>query len=87
VSVTLALLSSVLRIYQMKQTGSIKPRVLALLLAPLIASCQTRMTVTPPTEPLVCSQWLPLGYGSRHDSPQTVNDIRRANAKRNAYCE
>jgi len=45
------------------------------------------MTVTPPTEPLVCSQWLPLGYGSRHDSPQTVNDIRRANAKRNAYCE
>lgn len=58
------------------------------LLMPL-AGCQSD-GLTPSTatgrEPLVCSQWRALGYASKHDTPQTVDAIRRNNAARDAYC-
>jgi hypothetical protein len=55
----------------------------------ILASCQSGQTlkiVTAPPEPLVCSQWLPISYASRHDTSLTIAQIRRANAARKAYC-
>jgi len=34
----------------------------------------------------VCTQWRALGYASKHDSPETVEAVRRSNARRKAYC-
>ena len=62
-------------------------KLLVLGLMTVLTACQTDMTATPPTEPLVCTQWLPLTYASRHDSKETSDAVRRANARRNAYCE
>ena len=66
---------------------------LALLLLPalalLLTGCQSDMTpkiVTAPPEPLVCTQWLPISYAGKHDTAETVNQLRRANARRRAYC-
>lgn len=66
-----------------------KKPALLLLPALALAACQadqTRWTATAPAEPLVCSQWLPLTYASRHDTAETVAGLRRANARRQAYC-
>ncbi|MDE2383087.1 MAG: hypothetical protein KGO53_00595 [Alphaproteobacteria bacterium] len=43
--------------------------------------------MTPQPEPLVCSQWLPISYAGRHDTPETIANVRRANARRLAYCQ
>ena len=59
------------------------------VLALLLSACQpgqTPLTATAPPEPLVCTQWLPLSFASRHDSALTIAEIRRANARRQAYC-
>lgn len=58
------------------------------MLALALAACQhdqTRLTATG-REPLVCAAWLPISYASRHDTSETVLEIRRNNAKRQAYC-
>lgn len=68
----------------MTQTGFKKLLVLTLILP--LANCQTRTTETAPAEPLVCTQWRALGYASKHDSPETVDSVRRSNARRKAYC-
>ena len=49
-------------------------------------SSQTLWTAIPQSEPLVCSQWLPISYAGQHDTAQTINDVRHANARRRAYC-
>ena len=68
-------------------------RKLALRLLPalalLLTGCQTARTpkiVTAPPEPLVCTQWLPISYAGKHDTAETVNQLRHANARRRAYC-
>jgi len=43
-------------------------------------------TGTSSLEPLVCTQWRPISYASHHDTAETVDAIRRANARRKAYC-
>jgi hypothetical protein len=64
----------------------------ALLLLPMLAcglaACQTDQTRLTATgrEPLVCVVWLPISYASRRDTPETVGEIRKNNAKRAAYC-
>jgi len=60
-----------------------------LTLAFLLSGCQsTRLTLTTATgsEPLVCTQWLPITYASKHDTPETAIQVKRSNAARNAYC-
>ena len=59
------------------------------LLLMLLAGCQSdRLTPTTGTghSPLVCSQWVPITYASKHDTPETVQQVRVNNAKRGAYC-
>ena len=62
--------------------------LIALLM--LLAACQSDKLMIPTTaighEPLVCSQWVQVSYASKHDTPETVAQIRRSNAARNAYC-
>lgn len=63
---------------------------LALLAALILSACQTRQTrwtATAPSEPLVCLVWRPLSYASHHDTTASINDIRRNNLRRKAYCE
>ena len=60
-----------------------------LTLAFLLDGCQsTRLTPTTAmgTEPLVCTQWLPITYAGKHDTPETVMQVKRSNAARDAYC-
>ena len=60
-----------------------------LTLAFLLSGCQS-MRLTPTTmqgsEPLVCTQWLPIHYDHTVDRPKTVDQVRRSNAARDAYC-
>jgi len=67
-----------------------KPALLLhlVLVLPLTA-CQATKTLktgTESPEPLVCTQWLPISYASRHDTSLTIGEIRRSNARREAYC-
>jgi hypothetical protein len=59
------------------------------VLALILPGCQPGQMpkiATAPTEPLVCSQWLPISYASRHDTALTISQVRRSNAARRAYC-
>lgn len=67
-----------------------KLSMLALILLSL-SGCGTNLigtglipagTRTPP----VCSVWQGISYSSKNDTPQTVDEVRRSNAARKAYC-
>ena len=65
----------------------------AFLLLPALAlnltgclNSQIPWTATLQSEPLVCTQWLPISYAGQHDTAQTISDVRHANARRRAYC-
>lgn len=60
-----------------------------LALPMLLGGCppgQTRMIATAVPEPLVCSVWRPITYASKHDTAQTITEVRSSNAKRAEYC-
>lgn len=57
-----------------------------LVLPVLLATCET----TPSTGTIsneVCLIWRPLTYSARGDTPETVEQVRAHNARRQAYCE
>lgn len=54
------------------------------MLVPL-AACQTTRTTA--TGKAVCAIWQPVTYSASGDTGQTVDEIRAANAKRDAYCK
>jgi len=61
----------------------------ALPLTLALAGCQTlqtHLTATAGPEPLVCTQWLPISYASKHDTADTVAGVRANNGRRKAYC-
>ena len=66
-------------------------KMTALFVLPmLLAACQSdRLTPLTATgsEPLVCTQWRPITYASKHDTPETVGQVKRSNAARGAYCK
>ncbi|WP_281405293.1 hypothetical protein [Mesorhizobium sp. 8] len=35
----------------------------------------------------VCLIWSPITYSAKGDTPQTVAEVRQANARRDAYCK
>ena len=53
------------------------------LLALLAACSTTRTTATDDA----CLIWVPVTYSANGDTPQTVQEIRALNAKRDAYCK
>ena len=57
------------------------------MLALALVACQTDQTrlIAINREPLVCAVWHPISYASRHDTPETVMEIRKNNTKRMAY--
>jgi len=63
--------------------------IVLLVLPMLLAACQSDrlipMTVTGHS-PIVCTQWLTITYAGKHDTPETIAQVKRSNAARNAYC-
>jgi len=60
------------------------------MLALLLGGCQsTRLTSMTGTgnSPLVCTQWQAITYAGKHDTPETVAQVKRSNASRAAYCK
>ena len=59
------------------------------LLMPLVGCQSDRLipTTKPGSEPLVCSQWQPIYYDHLKDRARTVDQVKRNNAARNAYCQ
>lgn len=58
---------------------------LTMLATASLAGCQT-MTPTDATRAGVCSLFPPITWSSR-DTPETIEQVRRHNAGRDAYCE
>ena len=59
------------------------------MLAMLLGGCQsTRLisTIGTGNSPLICSQWRAITYAGKHDTPETIQQVRVNNAKRGAYC-
>lgn len=65
-------------------------KLIALIALPLLTASCAADNLTPTTatghEPLVCSQWATLTYSSKHDSPETIAQVRHNNARRAGYC-
>ena len=61
-------------------------KALAALILSACQTGQTRLIATAPPEPLVCNEWRPISYASRHDTAATTLEIRRNNARQKAYC-
>lgn len=52
----------------------------------LLAACQTTRT-TATADKAVCAIWSPITYSAANDSEQTIAEVRRQNARRDAYCK
>lgn len=64
--------------------NSARPLLLVALCA-LATACQaTRSTEI---DKGVCAIWGGITYSGAKDTPETILDIRRSNARREAYCE
>lgn len=64
--------------------NSARPLLLAALCA-LATACQT--TRSTGIDKGVCAIWGGITYSASRDTPETVLEVRRNNARRQAYCE
>ncbi len=57
----------------------------------LVAGCQSSKIhstgITAETRPPVCTVWKGISYSAKHDTPETVSEVRANNAARAAYCK
>ncbi len=57
----------------------------------MVAGCQSgkiRSTgITADPRPPVCTVWKGISYSAKHDTAETVSEVRANNAARAAYCK